>query len=64
MSSEKRIIKAMRNMAWEHAKGEMEALFQLYYSEGNEEEYKRYTAFVNEWINFKSKVANEGWLDG
>ena len=55
--SEERVLKAMRQMAWEKAKGQMEAMLCTFYAEYDGDQYGD---FVNAMVDFVSRVENNG----
>lgn len=57
--SEDKILRAMRTMAWERAKGELRAMFHTYYSSNASEE--SYEEFDKATEKFIKKVEDNGW---
>ncbi len=51
---ESREIRALRSMAWERAKGELESMYHTYWESPN------YSAFVKLVEEFISKIEDEG----
>lgn len=53
--SEERIIRNMRNMAWERAKGEMRSMLHTYWDDG-----ERYEQIEKEMAEFINSVEDQG----
>lgn len=56
--SEETIIRTMRAMAWERAKGELRSILETYWDE--EEKFDKIDAAIKRFTN---EVENEGWAE-
>jgi hypothetical protein len=55
MSEDNMVVKNMRNMAWERAKGELHSMLHTYWDEGN-----KFVAMSNEITRFVRYVEDHG----
>lgn len=57
---DERVIRAMRTMAWERAKGEMQSMLHTYYESSTGDYFQQFNHAFREFVR---KVEDHGWQE-